>query len=247
MNYRERDRQFNLAPKKRKDGFGVFQVAVIVIIVAVIWLVLRFFGGSIADMYYGLKYSLLGTSGPVVTGNTDNALLIAFETENDQLKELLGRGGNKQKFTIAAVLVRPPQTPYDSIVIDVGSTMGLSVGDIVYAEMDYAIGKVASVSGTHAVITLFSSSGQKEDVLVGSSTTAVLAEGRGGGNFYIKMPRNIVVKPGDPIVWPDIGTILLGVVSVVDSGNGEAYANVYFKSPVNIQSLRYVQFKTNTR
>ena len=71
----------------------------------------------------------------------------------------------------------------------------------------------------------------------------VTVEGRGGGNFYIKIPKNIKVKIGDPVVWPSADTVLLGAVEIVDSGEGDAYSQVYFKSPINMNSLRYVQIQ----
>ncbi len=205
------------------------------------------FGSSIANAYYSLRRVVFPQNEMVISQTMENSLIIALEAENSQLKEFFNRSTDKEQMTLAAVLVRPPQTPYDSIVIDAGSIMGVMEGDIIYADMNYAIGRVSSVSERTSIVTLFSSSGQKASVLVGTSTTAVMAEGRGGGNYYIKVPRNIQIVPGDPVVWPDIQTILLGTVDIVDTGNGDAYSHIYFKSPVNINSLRYVQFKTRTR
>ena len=138
---------------------------------------------------------------------------------------------------------------------------------MVFSDGSYAIGTVSSVSNYTSTVTLFSSAGQKIDGLINSplegakdasidtanSTTTstkvkdslnpVTVEGRGGGNFYIKLPKNIKVKIGDPVVWPSAETVLLGTIEIVDSGEGEAYSQVYFKSPINMNSLRYVQIK----
>lgn len=239
MSYRLLDRQ----PKKR--GFGVIETSVAIFLVLILVGVGILFGQPIANSFYSLQRMIFMQDGAVVSQVAENALVMSLQSENNQLRGLLGRSADKKNMTLSAVLVRPPQTPYDSIVIDAGSGMGLKVGDTIYAEMNFAIGKVVEVSERTATVTLFSSAGQKASVLIGSSTTAVLVEGRGGGNFYIKLPRNIEIAVGDPVVWPDIQTILLGSVDVVDLGSGDAFANVYFRSPININTLRYVQFKSD--
>lgn len=241
MNYHRLDKK----PKRR--GFGITQTFICIVIILVLSGIGFFFSDSISNAYYSLRRMVFPQDASVISATAENAYIIALQSENNALKELFNRSVDKEQMTLAAVLVRPPQTPYDSIVIDAGNNMGLIVGDIVYADMNYAIGKVSSVSEKTSVVTLFSSSGQKASVLIGTSTTAVMAEGRGGSNFYIKVPRNVEILIGDPIVWPDIQTILLGAVEVVDKGDGDAYSHIYFKSPVNINTLRYVQFKTHTR
>jgi cell shape-determining protein MreC len=131
--------------------------------------------------------------------------------------------------------------------VDAGESQGVKKDMVVFGELQYAIGRVTDVRTNSSVITLFSSSNQKETVIIGTSTsgssTEAIAEGRGGGNFYIKLPRNVEVAVGDPIVWPASSIVLLGAVEKVDADKGGTYAHIYFKSPINIQSLRYVQIK----
>ena len=240
MNYHRLDKE-----RQRKKRFGGPEILLAVCICLILVGIGYLFSSSLAQGFYSIRRAIFPSSEPIISQGAENALIVALEADNNQLKQLLGRASDREHLTLAAILVRPPQTPYDAIVIDAGKNMHLAVGDIIYAEMNYAIGRVTSVSDKTSLITLFSSSGQKENVLVGSSTLSVSAEGRGGGNFYIKIPRNISVHQGDPIIWPDIQTMLLGKVDVVDSGSGDAYTSIYFKSPINIQTLRYVQFKSN--
>ncbi len=245
MNYHQPDRKLHRPVQRR--GFGITQTLSALVLVLILTGIGYLLGNPIANSFYSFRGMIFRTGGAVVSPSAENSLVTTLQSENEQLKALLGRSTDKEQMTLAAVLVRPPQSPYDSIIIDAGNNMGLLVGDIIYAEMHYAIGKVVEVSENRSVVMLFSSSGQKASVLIGSSTTAVSAEGQGGGNFYIKLPRNIEIQKGDPVIWPDIQTILLGSVEVVDSGNGDAYAHIYFKSPININTLRYVQFKANHR
>lgn len=148
---------------------------------------------------------------------------------------------------LGVILSRPPRTPYDSLVIDIGEDEGLLKGDLVYAERNYVVGEVSEVYSATSIVKLYSSPDQKVDVLIGSSTTPVVAEGRGGGNFYIKIPKNINVVEGDQIVAPGIRERVFGTAEQVETDDAEAYSHVYFKLPVNIYSLHYVQIKKNPR
>ena len=192
---------------------------------------------------------------------SEQALIQSLQTENDYLRSLLGKTPENSEMILAGVIERPPRTPFDSLILDVGSDQDILEGDMVFSDGQYAIGTISSLSDHTSTVTLFSSAGQKIDALIdalvegtknnpNSSSTKVVdslspvtVEGRGGGNFYMKLPKNIKVKSGNPVVWPSTETILLGTVEVVDSGEGDAYSQVYFKSPINMNSLRYVQIK----
>lgn len=183
----------------------------------------------------------------IVRSQDDAALIKTLQAENTQLQELLGRRSSSENSILAAVIVHPPKSPYDTLIIDAGAEQGITTNMVAYGADEFVIGRVTDVQKKTSVITLFSSSNQKESVLIGTTTTAssttAIAEGRGGGNFYIKLPRNIEVSVGDPVIWPAAHLALLGVVEKVDADMGGTYEHIYFKSPVNIQSLRYVQLK----
>ena len=191
----------------------------------------------------------------------EQALIQSLKTENEYLRSMLGKNPESSDMILAGVVERPPRSPFDSLVLDIGSDQDILDGDLVFSDGFYAIGTISSVNEHTSTVSLFSSAGQKIDALINSTseeskddfstTTAkkknslfpVLVEGRGGGNFYMKLPKNIKVKVGDPVVWPSTETILLGAVEVVESGDGDAYSQVLFKSPINMNSLRYVQVK----
>lgn len=230
--------------KKKKMTFT--SIVKMLVILAVLYVIYFFFSGSIAQGMHALQRSaayVFGFYDNPVRPVAENAYITALEKENTELKALLGRVPEKDGSELAVILSRPPHTPYDSLVIDIGENHGLASGDLVYAEMNYLIGHIEAVHPASSVVKLFSSPGEKIEVLLGSSTTPVIAEGRGSGNFYIKIPRNIEVKEGDPIVVPSLHSLILGSAEKVDAGEGEAYSYIYFKLPVNFNSLRYVQVK----
>jgi cell shape-determining protein MreC len=234
--------------KKRKSALGL--VGRLIVSLAVLYGIYFFFGNYIASGTHMLQRSaayMFGFYDYPVRPVAENAYVVALETENSQLKELLNRAPENNDKELAVVLSRPPHTPYDSLIIDMGEDHGLAPGDLVYADMNYLLGHVETVHLSSSVVELFSSPGEKIEVLLGSSTTPVIAEGRGSGNFFIKVPRNIEVKEGDPIIVPSLRSLVLGTAEKVDSGEGEAYAYIYFKLAVNLNSLRYVQVKKAVR
>lgn len=240
MNY------LRLDNKKRKANN--VDIARGIVLVLILFIFFYLFRNPLINGLHAIQGSItgiFGNSNPVVRAEADKALIESLKADNEQLKGLLGRKFDETPSVIASVISRPPQTPYDSIIVDAGINQSVRVGDVVYGGVDYAIGKVSAVYARSSLVTLFSSSGQKADVVVGttSSSSMAVVEGRGGGNFYIKLPKNVEALVGAPILWPDSGVILLGSVEKVDSDSGGTYSYLYFKSPVNMQILRYVEIK----
>jgi cell shape-determining protein MreC len=234
--------------RKKKSGAGTFlRVLGVVLVLGIIYF---FFSYQLTQALHaaqrGAAY-MFGFYNDPVRPVAENSYVSALQIENDQLKDLLGRKPEKYDKELAVILSYPPRTPYDSLIVDMGEDHGLAPGDLVYADMDYLIGHVEAVYPSSSLIKLFSSPGEKVEVLVGSSSSAVIAEGRGSGNFYIKVPRNIEVKEGDPIIVPSLHALVLGSAEKVEAGEGDAYSYIYFKLPVNFNSLRHVEIKKTLR
>lgn len=240
MSYLQRD-------KKRNTAKEVFRIVVIVIVLmAVYGLFLKPIATGLHSVQRGVGY-VLGYYDDPVRPISENTLIQSLKNENEQLQEMLGRTTDHDDRLLSVVLSRPPRVPYDSLIIDIGEDHDLHPGDLVYAEMDYIIGHVEVVNSKSSVVKLFSAPGEKIDVLVGSSTIPVVAEGRGAGNFYIKVPKNIPIADGDQILVSSIHPVVLGTAEHVDTSEGEAFSHIYFKLPVKLNALHYVQIKKNTR
>lgn len=164
-----------------------------------------------------------------------------LQTENDNLKDLLGRKNIKLNTILAAILVKPPQIPYDSLIIDIGTDNNILVGDKVIANANVYIGEVAEVYPSSAKVTLYSSPGQKLSVLLGTNSVTAEAVGVGGGNFNIQLPKEVEVKEGDVIVIPSITANVFGIVEKINSTETDSFQTVLFKSPVNISELNLVE------
>src|SRR6185437_11065969 len=71
----------------------------------------------------------------------------ALYQENQTLKAELGRAAQTH-LLLAGVLQHPPQTPYDTLTLDVGARNGVVQGALVYAGGTYVIGTITEVYDT---------------------------------------------------------------------------------------------------
>ncbi len=164
-----------------------------------------------------------------------------LRNENETLKVLLGRKELKQKTILASILVKPPQTPYDMLTIDIGEDNNIKVGDLVIANANIYIGEIAEIYPHSAKIILYSTPNHKTSVLLGTNSVSVEAIGIGGGNFNIFLPREIEVKENDALVFPSIITNIFGIVEKINFSDKDSFQTVLFKSPVNISELSFVE------
>lgn len=164
--------------------------------------------------------------------------------ENATLKEILGRKKEKVSMVLAAVLAKPNQSVYDSLLIDVGTAQGIKIGDIVFALGDVPIGRVDLVYENSAKVVLFSNGGEKTQAIVGGKDVYMEVTGRGGGNFEIVLPRDFVLQKGDQVIMPGINPYVLAIAETIISDPRDPFIKFLLRSPVNIQELKFVQVGT---
>ena len=173
------------------------------------------------------------------------ALYQALKQENETLRAVLGKKPDTANFVLAQVLHRPNQSPYDTLIVDLGqnnSTQAIRAGASVTIEGEWLIGEVAAVYSETAKVGLFSGANRELPVTLGESGITVLAQGRGGGNFLVELPRGVVVEPGMLVktvrnhkVWP------IGLVAQVRGDPSDAFQTVLFKNPVNVYEIGRVE------
>mgnify|MGYP001568840811 CR=1 FL=1 len=161
--------------------------------------------------------------------------------ENISLKEILGRKDVKVSMTLAAILSKPNQSPYDTLVIDAGTMQGLKTGDTVFALGDAPIGRVDLVYENSSKVILFSSAGEKTQGIISGKNIFVELIGRGGGNFEIILPRDFILQRGDQVVMPGLHPYLLAEVVAIVSDERDSFVKALLTSPVNIQELKFVE------
>ncbi|MEK7641598.1 MAG: rod shape-determining protein MreC [Patescibacteria group bacterium] len=172
--------------------------------------------------------------------------------ENQELKTLLGRGNDVQTSTsseymapivdgvLAAVLKRPPVSPYDEIIIDVGRDYTISTSSLIYAVGNVLIGRVVDVLGTTSKVRLFSSPGERYEVLIGTSNTPATAIGRGGGQYEAQVSREAGVRESDFVTNPSVSQRPFAQVTAVLSDPTQPFETVIFAPMVNIYQLKWV-------
>lgn len=142
--------------------------------------------------------------------------------------------------TIAHVVAAPTRSPYDTFVLDRGSTAGVREGDIVWFDHTIALGKVEQVSDAASRVRLFSSPGYEQYVSVGTSSAMVSAVGRGGGSFELTVPKDIPVALDEPLYSIDVTLGVLGFVRDIKARDADSFQTVYAASPINLFETREV-------
>jgi cell shape-determining protein MreC len=166
-------------------------------------------------------------------------------SENTSLKETLARGGEGAPMILSAILGKPNQSPYDTLVIDAGAKQGLKTGEKVFALGNIPIGRIADVYQNSSKVILFSNSGEKTQAVVSGRDIFVELVGRGGNNFEMILPRDFTPTKGDEVVLPGINPYVLGIVETIISDPRDPFIKALLVSPVNIQHLKFVQVLKN--
>lgn len=165
------------------------------------------------------------------------------------LKEILGRKNAKVPMVLAAILAKPNQSLYDTLLIDAGSKEGIKNGDTVFALGDVPIGRVDSVYDNSAKVILFSSPGEKIQAVLSSSKnlpagrqgTYLELVGRGGGNFEMTMPKDFALAAPDQMVMPGINPYVLAITQTIISDPRDPLSKALLVSPINVQEIKFVQ------
>ena len=169
----------------------------------------------------------------------------AIEMENMELKSFFGKNMNatstmKDRKILAPVLIRPGVGIYDELIIDGGKNLGFIINDKIYAPGNVLIGAISDVLPETSKVSLFSSSGNIINVLIGPSNASAMAVGRGGGQYSAELPRTVKISAGDFVIVPAIDDKPFGIVSAVESDPAQSLETILLAPPVNIYQLRWV-------
>ncbi len=174
----------------------------------------------------------------------DRALLYR---ENLDLKSRLNRAPANMRTTVASVLLRPPMSPYDTLLIDVGKNAGIEKGDLVAAGGSVYIGKVGEVYATTARVILFSAPGETYDALLldkaATSTLAISVAGQGGGSLTAEVPAGTFAAIGDIVAFPSIMPQLVAEVVYMEADTQASFKTIYMHLPVSMSSLSSVEVR----
>ena len=161
--------------------------------------------------------------------------------ENLKIKEILGRKNENRHIILAGILSKPNQSPYDTLIIDIGARQGLQKGNVVFALGNVPIGTIAEAYSNSSKVVLFSNAGEKTQAVVSGKDVFVEIVGRGGGNFEMVMPLDFTLTKGDQIVLPGVTPYVLGIVEIIISDPRDPFIKALLVSPVNAQGLKFVE------
>ncbi|TSC69570.1 MAG: Uncharacterized protein G01um101456_129 [Parcubacteria group bacterium Gr01-1014_56] len=168
-------------------------------------------------------------------------------SENLELKNRLGRVPPNMTSILGNVINRPPGTPYDTLMIDIGKRDGVSEGDLVSAGGSVYIGVITEVYTNTSRVVLFSAPGEAHaaTLLQESATTslAISVEGQGGGSLKAQVPQGVIVEIGDEVLFPSLVPEFVALVVAVEEKSQASFKTIYLQLPVNIYSLKHVEVR----
>ncbi len=212
-------------------------------------------GGTKLEAGVGMVFSGFGNSVKLTQENAAlSQQLSELQNENvvltaraQDLTKLLGGQSGSDSNILGGVLARPPQSPYDTMVVSVGSKDGVVVGAIVYATGGIPIGTIRSVAPHTATIELLSTAGRTTDAWIGADRTAISLYGLGGGTFGATLPKSVPISVGDIVYVPGPGAIPVATVARVNTDPSSPTVDLYLQPLVNIFSLPWVEISRTTQ
>lgn len=162
-----------------------------------------------------------------------------FKSENDELRQLLEMRPYGQS-KLSRVLARPPQTPYDILIIDGGKDREFEIGDQVYFGEVTVLGEIDMVYDKSSKVILYSAPQRNSEVFIDDCPGILSVQGRGGGKLFTEVPRSCDIEAGDYFLKIDNRVSVLGEVIDVFLPETGAVKLVTGKVPVDIFSLKNV-------
>jgi cell shape-determining protein MreC len=170
-------------------------------------------------------------------GSSENTLT-KLRVENEQFRQLCGAVPEER--IIARVVGRPPQMPYDIIMLDRGSSHGVIENSPVYAGSDQVLGYVSRVYDKTALVTLVSTAGFKSMAYIIGPNIYTYAEGVGGGMLRVVVPQGLPLAVEDTVILPAIDSGVYGRIASIETSPTQPEQYGYVPMSQNLQSLQYV-------
>lgn len=141
---------------------------------------------------------------------------------------------------LAGVRARPPVSPYDVLVLDIGSGAGVADGMVAYA-LGVPVGTVAQVNGSSARVLLYSAPERITEGWIGESRNPVTLIGIGSGAFEADVARELPVAEGELVYVPGSGAVPIGRVERIESHASSPRSALRIKPLVNPLTLTWVR------
>jgi len=158
--------------------------------------------------------------------------------ENAELRSLLG--DQKEERILAGIIGRPGSLPYDSLMLDKGTSDGVFVGAPIYIGENTVVGLVKSATNHSALVELVTTAGFETTVYIMGPDIYTNAVGVGGGQMRVGVPQGIVLSVGDVVVLPSVTSGVYGEISLVQSDATRPEQYGYVSPKTSLASIRLV-------
>ena len=174
---------------------------------------------------------------------SEKFLLSVIQSENKELKDLLGKQETITETILSKILVKENKNIYGTMILDQGENAGVVIGARVYADGVFALGEIVEVGKKSSLARLFSSSGVDTPARFSISNLEVMLHGRGGGSFSAYLPHNIVVLPEEIVSLTSKSTDVVAHFVSSNTDPRDPEQTIYLRTPVNINTLNFVQIE----
>lgn len=177
----------------------------------------------------------------IVLANENRALL-------QKIKNISGFAPDARGI-IAGVIARPPESPYDTLVLAKGSNDGIELGMEAFGvpmQTDAGVvplGIVSMVLSDFSRITLFSAPKMIVNGWVGRENLPFQISGTGAGTMNASVPRSAGIEVGDIVFVPGPGMLPIGSVIRIDSDPSSSSATLRIIPLLNPFSIAWVELR----
>jgi len=141
---------------------------------------------------------------------------------------------------LAGVVASPPESPYDTLVVDAGKDKGVTLGMEAFGAGGVPVGVVSSVLDDFSRITLISAPGTDTVGWVGQSNLSLTIFGVGGGAMNATVARSANIVEGDTVFVPGPGMLPVGTVTRVDKDPSSPSVTLRIQPALNLFSIPWV-------
>jgi len=176
----------------------------------------------------------------------ENQALLQKMANISALTGSVASGKNTSRI-LAGVIARPPESPYDTLVIAGGTNDKITLGMEVFGNGGVPIGVVSSVLSDFSRVTLFSAPGVVMNGWVGRTNMPVTVIGAGAGAMTVTMPRSAGSAVGDAIFISGPGMLPIGKIARIDGNPSLPSVTLRIAPALNLFSIAWVELRDTGR
>lgn len=166
----------------------------------------------------------------------------ALVQKESNLSALLGAASTKTPVPsiLAGVAARPPESPYDTLILSVGTAGGAALDQEAFGEGGVPLGFITAISAGFSRVTLFSAPNTITHGWVGRANIPIIISGAGGGAMKVSLSRSANAVVGDIVFALGPGMLPIGSVVRIDSDPSSPGVELRIVPAANPFSLSWV-------